>query len=179
MTKLMVCILSIIFCTLSSWAEIKVVRNAVCHFDNKDYILYTENFVGLVANQPYVIFEKNLLSPEKLPRTLEGSFKEGAKDLELPTFWRPLSIPLSSCRQTEAKIKTFDEVIREFYVKTYLIYGDLRPIMEDIEELVKTGDAIALKLRILCKSDDFTDDLTLCNEITILDKVIPINPNEP
>jgi len=31
---------------------------------------------------------------------------------------------------------------------------------------------------VLCKSDDITDDVTLCHEITILDKIIPVNPNE-
>jgi len=178
MLKVFAGALSILFCCQSAFADTTYVRNAVCQANNKNYILLTENFVGLTASQNYVILEKNPQAPQKLPRSLEGSFQTGGTDLQFPAFWRPQSIPLSSCKAEEPKFHLFGEVIREFYVKTYFIAGNSPTINEDIEELVKRGDAIPLKMRVLCKSDDITDDITLCYELTVMDKIIPITPGE-
>ncbi|WP_413291343.1 hypothetical protein [Bdellovibrio sp. HCB337] len=179
MLKLVAGALSILFCVQMASADMVMIRNAVCRHDNKNYILLVEQkAVGLVANQEYIIMEKDTADTQKMPRTLQGSFPTGGADLIFPSFWRPTSIPLNSCQAETPKLHLFSEVIREFYVKTYFLAGDPRAIQEDIEDLVKRGDAIPLKMRVLCKSDDFTDDITLCHELTLLDKLIPIDPNE-
>ncbi len=178
MLKSVIVILSTFLSSTLLFANTTLLRNAVCHFNNKSYILLAETHKGLVAEQNYIILEKDLQNPQKMARSLQGSFTKASADLKFPGFWRPTSIPLSSCLTTEFKLHWFDEVIREFYTKAYFIAGDPKDITEDIEELVKRGDAIPFKLRILCKSDEITDDITFCSEITLLDKYIPINPGE-
>jgi len=155
-----------------------MVRNAVCHFNNKSYILLTEAYVGLVAEQEYILLEKDLLNPQKMPRSLRASFTAESSDLQFPPFWRPTSIPLSSCQATPFQPNLFDEVIREFYAKVYFMVNDPENMTEDIEELVKRGEAFPFKLRVLCKSDDIIDDITFCHEITVFEKYIPVNPGE-
>lgn len=178
MLKSLIVLMSTLFCSQNLFANTTLVRNAVCHYNNKSYILLAETNKGLVPNQDYVILEKDLQNPQKMARSLQGSFAVGSSALNFPLFWRPTSIPLNSCQTSIFKLYLFDEVIREFYAKVYFIPGDPRTISEDIEDLVKRGDALPFKLRVLCKSDDFTDDITFCTEITILEKYIPINPGE-
>lgn len=180
MLKRVALVLSIVFISVFANADTKFIKNATCRFQGKNYVLLHEQSVGLRPNVTYAILEKDTQTPQKMARTLQGSFQAGSKDLQFPLFWRPTSIPLSTCSQSTRSFHIYaGDVIREFYVKTYFISGDPRSVTEDIEVLVKRGEAIPLKVRVICKSDELTDDVTLCNEVTIVDKIIPIDPNEP
>src|SRR5687768_8583308 len=124
MLKVLAGVLSILFYFQGASADMKLVRNAICHHENKNYILLHEKAIGLVANQQYVILEKDLVNTQKMPRSLSGSFQTGGQNLVFPQFWRPTMIPLSSCQASMPMFHLFSEVIREFYVKTYFMTGD-------------------------------------------------------
>jgi hypothetical protein len=181
MLKLIAAALSIVFCSPAVFAETNLIKTAVCRHDSKEYVLLSEQATGLHPGQSYVVLQKNPATPAKLPRVTEGSFQQGDANLQFPKMWRPTEIPLASCSTPLRLFSLFSsggEIIREFYVKSYFTSEDPKTITEDIDELVKQGRAIPLKVRILCTSDEITDDITLCNEIRILDEIIPINPGD-
>lgn len=162
-------------------AETSMVRNAVCKHENKVYSLLSERNVGLKANNTYTVVEKTPNAPlADLPRMTIGHLKQ---DIQLPKHWRPTTIPLTACEETKEparspviKINFGGSMIREFYAKVYFLTANFENSPIDIEELVKSGDAIPLKVRLLCTSSEIAEDITMCESVKLMDEVIPINP---
>jgi hypothetical protein len=151
-------------------AETKMQRVALCQVENKNYSL-----LRMPGENDLMVLESDPRQPQKIARTTVASPSASGNRFDLPPYWRPQTLPASACKKTLQRRASLDEVIREFYVQSYFITGDPRPI-EDIDELVRKGEAIPVKIRILCKSDELTDDVTLCNEVTLMDQRIPVDP---
>lgn len=171
MLKVAMGLLSMTFFFGTAHASSTMFKNGVCHFNNKDYILYSPKAGGISnSDAAYIVIEKRA-GQSKLPDLTEAKTKKGSPYLQFPPVWHSLQIPLSQCTSQQLPE---NEIIREFYLKTYFIAGEPSELKEDIDTLVKKGLAIPLKVRALCKSDDFSEDISFCYEVTILDDVIPL-----
>ncbi len=154
--------------------ENRMIRAAICELEGSKYTIFDKSKRPLQSGQSYVAIEKTPHDSYNLPTSIEVIYQGANQTFQLPTFWTRKGIPFSSCQDLTAwNVFNFGEMIREFYVKAYFIAGEPRPI-DNIDDMVKNGQAIPVKIRILCKSDELSDDISVCKEITLMDDIIPL-----
>lgn len=183
------------FLGLTAHAQQALFRAGVCKHDNKVYTLFSppsdSQPARLKVGVDYMVFLKDAAaSAEVLPLTLQGRFDQGSGKekafLQFLPYWQQADVPSSACKNSPALTSRFspvslvsflpfsqDEVLRDFYVKSYFIVGEPRPI-DNIESMVKNGTAIPVRVRILCHSEELTEDISMCHQITMMDDIIPL-----
>jgi hypothetical protein len=102
-----------------------------------------------------------------------GTLQLSKGTLDLP-HWKPRQLQLADCEVKASFVPPFKDI--PMNIQAFFIEGDPSPDVE-LDQLLKEGKAIPLRLNIICSTNEPTAGVTGCERVRILDKIIPI-PND-
>ncbi len=105
-----------------------------------------------------------------------GVLRQRAGKIELAASWKPSTIDFSNCRFVRP---VSSPILRDYYmyVQTYFISAASYP-PKDLDDLIRRGEAIPLKIHLICRSDAATAPSPVaCRKIVIHEQIIPVRPS--
>lgn len=166
-----------IFCLLTSvWANGQtMVHMGQCKQDGESYGLYHEE--GAIVQEG---LELAVISSQKsrltgLEKMGGGNLKQNAGIVEMKGGWIPEKIDLANCSFLRP---ISSPALKDYYMylQVYWVSATQYPPV-DLDKLVETGDAIPIKVHVICRSEHaVTPAPWECKKVVILDQEIPVDP---
>ncbi len=163
-----------------SHAETRTMRVGSCHTKTADFSLYLEAGKKLTDGALLQVMSSQVSPLSGLNLSTAGRLRAKTKKIELP-HWKPGALSFDDCKLDEivppARPVSFQPprkpVDHLMYVQVFFILGEPRPDI-DVDDLYKRGQAMPLKVKIICSTTEDEPSVLSCDRVTVLDEIIPL-----